>query len=114
MAAADAAFSDYAEAGFPGCLLVSDVGRALIDPLLASHGQVAVVLVDAMRADAARLVAAELARALPERKLAWNWAVVPAPTRTAEAFAALALGRPVPAGSVLGLGEPSDGHHTAG
>ncbi len=100
LAAADAAFSGYAAAGFPGCLLVSDIGRALIDPLLASHGRVAVVLVDAMRADAGGLVAAGLARALPSRKLDWHWAVVPAPTRTAEAVAALALGRPVPAGSV--------------
>jgi hypothetical protein len=52
-----------------------------------------------MRADAASLVAAELARVLPLRKLDWHWAVVPAPTRTAESVAALALGRPVPAGS---------------
>jgi hypothetical protein len=99
LAAAGTAFSDIAEAGFPGCLLFADVGRAVIDPLLAVHGRVAVVLVDAMRADASRLVAAELAAALPGRRLEWRWAVVPAPTRTAEAMAALALGRPVPAGS---------------
>jgi hypothetical protein len=100
LSAADSAFARHAEAGFPGCLLVWEVGRALIDPLLADHGRVAVVLVDAMRADAARLIAAELARALPERQLAWHWAVVPAPTRTTEAVAALSFGRPVPAGSV--------------
>ena len=114
LAAADATFSGYAEAGFPGCLLVSDVGRVLIDPLLASHGRVAVVLVDAMRADAARLVAAALARTLPERKLDWHWAVVPAPTRTAEAVAALALGRPVPAGSAPPCYPSAEGDDTGG
>ncbi|MGA3218729.1 MAG: DUF6079 family protein [Acidimicrobiales bacterium] len=114
LAAADAAFSNYAEAGFPGCLLVSEVGRALIDPLLASHGRVAVVLVDAMRADAGRLVAAGLAHALPSRQLDWHWAVVPAPTRTAEAVAALALGRPVPAGSAPVPYPSAEGDETGG
>ena len=110
LARAEVAFTGHAEAGFPGCLLVSEVGRAIIDPLLAGHGRVAVVLVDAMRADAARLIAAELASALPGRELAWHWAVVPAPTRTAEAVAALSLGRPVPAGSAppYGSGDEAD------
>jgi hypothetical protein len=72
----------------------------VIRPLLETCGKVAVVLVDAMRADASQLFAGELAQALPGRQLRWHWAVVPEPTRTAEAMAALALGRPVPAGSV--------------
>jgi hypothetical protein len=93
------AFARHAEAGFPGCLAISDVGRKVVGPLLESGGKVAVVLVDAMRADAARLLAGELSRALPGRRLSWHWAVVPSPTRTAEAVAALALGRPVPGGS---------------
>ena len=99
-AAADGALSRYAEAGFPGCLPLPEVGASVIRPLLETCGKVAVVLVDAMRADAGQLFAGELARALPGRQLSWHWAVVPEPTRTAEAMAALALGRPVPAGSV--------------
>jgi hypothetical protein len=99
MRAADGLFCDFARTGFPGCLGVADIGRVVIDPLLGASGRVAVVLVDAMRADAGRLLAAELARALPERQFEWRWAVVPAPTRTAEAMAALSLGHPVPAGS---------------
>jgi|GEM_PF-2061830 len=117
LAAADRAFTRHAEAGFAGCLLVQDVGRAVLEPLLrgtgrakepsaepngapGEAGKVAVVLVDAMRADAAKLVAGELARALPGRRLRWHWAVVPEPTRTAESVAAMALGRAVPAGAV--------------
>lgn len=98
-AAADGALSRYAETGFPGCLPLPEVGASVIRPLLETSGKVAVVLVDAMRADASQLFAGELARVLPGRRLRWHWAVVPEPTRTAEAMAGLALGRPVPAGS---------------
>ena len=101
LAAASTAFASFAAAGFPGCLHIADVGRVLVGPLLAAHGRVAVVIVDAMRADAARVVASEFSRALPERRPVWHWAVVEPPTRTAEAMAALALGRPVPGGSAF-------------
>jgi hypothetical protein len=104
LAGADAAFARHAEAGFPGCLSLPEVGRTVIGPLLEAGGKVAVVLVDAMRADAGQFLAGELARALPGRRLRWQWAVVPAPTRTAEAVASLALGRPVPRGSVSEAG----------
>lgn len=102
MATADSAFSRYGESGFPGCLLLSEVGETVVKPLLEEAGKVAVVVVDAMRADAGRLAAGELSRLLPGRHLHWHWAVVPEPTRTTEAMAALALGRPVPAGSLGG------------
>ena len=104
LAGADAALARHAEAGFPGCLSLPEVGRTVIGPLLEAGGKVAVVLVDAMRADAGQFLAGELARALPGRRLRWHWAVVPAPTRTAEAVASLALGRPVPRGSVSEAG----------
>ncbi len=99
LATADDAFASHAGAGFPGCLAISDVGRVVLEPLLGAYGRVAVLLVDAMRADVARHVVAELRRLSPDREVRWRWAVVPAPTRTAESVAALALGRPVPAGS---------------
>jgi hypothetical protein len=98
LGAAGEVFARYAAGGFPGCLRIDEVGRALVKPLLSGGNKVAVVLVDAMRADAARLVADTLALALPGRELQWHWAVVPEPTRTAESMAAMALGHPVPAG----------------
>jgi hypothetical protein len=99
LAGADRELRRYADAGFPGCLAIWDIGREIIEPLLEAHGRVAVLLVDAMRADLAERVAAGLAATLPGRTLLRRWAVVPAPTRTAEAVAALASGRPAPAGS---------------
>jgi hypothetical protein len=104
LAGANTAFAHHAEAGFPGCLSLPDVGHTVIEPLLEAGKRVAVILVDAMRADAGQFLAGELARALPGRRLRWHWAVVPAPTRTAEAVASLALGRPVPRGSVSEAG----------
>jgi len=92
----------WADEGFPGCLAVCDVGTSVVGPLLAAHGRVAVLLVDAMRADVAERVVAMVATALVNRAVRRRWAVVPAPTRTAESVAAMRLGRPVPAGSVPG------------
>ncbi len=99
LAAADQGFRRHADAGFPGCLAVWDLGRSVIAPLLEVHGRVAVLLIDAMRADLAERVAVGLADVLPGRALQRRWAVVPAPSRTAEAMAAMASGRPTPAGS---------------
>lgn len=96
---AGAAFSTLADSGFPGCLRIWEVGRGVIAPLLRTHGRVAVLLVDAMRVDLWHHLRAALAEALPGRTIREAWAVVPEPTRTAEAVAALYLGRPVPAGS---------------
>jgi hypothetical protein len=99
---ADAAFRGHADAGFPGCLAVWEVGDAVVAPLLSQHGRVAVLLVDAMRADLARRMFASVASVLPDRELALRWAVVPAPTRTSESVTAMCLGRPVPGGSAPG------------
>jgi hypothetical protein len=99
LAELDAAWGRQAEAGFPGCLPVWSVGTEVVAPLLRAHGRVAVVIVDAMRADLALELAPELAAALPGRRVQQRWAVVPAPTRTAESLAAMATGRPAPAGS---------------
>jgi hypothetical protein len=99
---ADNRLKSHADAGFPGSLALCDVGRAVVAPLLAEHGRVAVLLVDAMRADLAARVGPELAHLLPQRELTRRWAVISEPTRTAEAVAALATGRPVPAGSTGG------------
>ena len=99
LAAADQALRRHADAGFPGCLAVWDIGREVVLPLLEAHGRVAVLLVDAMRADLAGRVAVKLAAILPRRILQCRWAVIPAPTRTAEAIAALASGLPAPAGT---------------
>ncbi|MGH9114783.1 MAG: DUF6079 family protein, partial [Acidimicrobiales bacterium] len=99
LSSADDLLRRYAEAGFPGCLPVWEVGREVVAPLLREHGRVAVLLVDALRADVAERVAVPLAASLPGRVLQQRWAVVPAPTRTAEAVAALSSGHPVPAGS---------------
>ncbi|MEW6477042.1 MAG: DUF6079 family protein [Actinomycetota bacterium] len=96
---ADAAFSDLADAGFPGCLRIWEVGQGVVAPLLRAEGRVAVLLVDAMRVDLWQQLRPRFVEALPGRTLRETFAAVPAPTRTAEAVAALYLGRPVPAGS---------------
>ena len=110
LATADGVFREHADAGFPGCLRIWEVGGGLVAPLLRVHHRVAVLLVDAMRVDVWFRVRQGLADALPGRPLRESWAVVPAPTRTTEAVASLYLGRPVPAGSgpstVADLGVP--------
>jgi hypothetical protein len=104
--AADDAYRGHADAGFPGCVRIWEVGAAVVAPLLAVHDRVAVLVVDAMRVDVWRRLRESLAQALPGRPLREGWAVVPQPTRTREAMAALYLGRPVAAGS--GPDAPSD------
>jgi hypothetical protein len=99
LAAMDATYRRGAEEGFPGCMTIADVGRAVLAPLLDAHGRVAVLLVDAMRVDLWRLVCDRLTKAHPARPVRQLWAVVPAPTRTAEAVAGLYLGRTIPAGA---------------
>lgn len=96
---AEAVGANHADAGFPGCLKIWEVGRNVLAPLLHSHGRVAVLVIDAMRVDLGKQVAAALARMLPGRPLRWSVAEVPAPTRTAESMASMACGMPVPAGS---------------
>src|SRR3989454_4468600 len=78
----------------------------LLQPLLAAHGRVAVLIVDAMRADLWNRLHDDVASALAGRTLRQKWAVVPEPTRTTEAVAALYLGRPVPPGA--GPASPAD------
>ncbi|MBO0708873.1 MAG: hypothetical protein J2P44_10960, partial [Candidatus Dormibacteraeota bacterium] len=63
--------------GFPGCLRLWEVGEAVVAPLLRTHGRVAVLIVDAMRADLWLRLRASLPRALPGRRLTERWAVVP-------------------------------------
>jgi len=104
--AADDAYRAHADAGFPGCLRIWEVGAAVVAPLLAVHDRVAVLVVDAMRVDVWCRLRASLIQALPGRPLREAWAVVPEPTRTREAIAALNLGRPVAAGS--GPDSPAD------
>ena len=96
----DKDFGSYADAGFPGCLRVWEIGDAVVAPLLRTHGRVGVLIIDAMRADLATLVVDLITATLPGRTVERHWAVVPSPTRTAEAIAAMHLGRPVGAGSV--------------
>ncbi|MFP5376449.1 MAG: DUF6079 family protein [Acidimicrobiia bacterium] len=102
----DEVFRAGAADDFAGCLRVWEVGEAVVGPLLEAHGRVAVLVVDAMRADLAAHVVPLVAEALPGRPVHRRWAVVPAPTRTAEAVAALASGRPVPAGSAPAAAGP--------
>ena len=104
----DDVFRDGAADDFAGCLRLWEVGTAIVAPLLADHGRVAVLLVDAMRADLAGHVVPLLGEALPGRPVHRHWAVVPAPTRTAEAMAALHRGRPVPAGSAPASPGPAE------
>jgi hypothetical protein len=99
LGAADAALARHADAGFPGCLRIWEIGAAVVAPLLAVHDRVAVLVVDAMRVDVWSRLRSSLGEALPGRPLREAWAVVPQPTRTREAMAALYSGRPVPAGS---------------
>ncbi|MGH9073562.1 MAG: hypothetical protein ACRDZQ_05520, partial [Acidimicrobiales bacterium] len=106
--AVDAELEAQADLGFPGCLRIWEVGDAVVAPLLDAHRRVAVLLVDAMRADLSSAVLALIASTLPGRPLHRQWAVVPSPTRTAEAVAALSLGRPVPAGSASARPGPAD------
>ncbi len=106
LASADAAFRSHADATFPGCVPIWEVGRMVLTPLLAVHDRVAVLVVDAMRVDVWSRLQPSLAEALPRRPLRQTWAVVPEPTRTREAMAALYLGRPVAAGS--GPDSPAD------
>ncbi|HKF77868.1 MAG TPA: hypothetical protein VKF59_17130, partial [Candidatus Dormibacteraeota bacterium] len=103
--AAETVFESAAASGFAGCLRVWEVAAEVIEPLLSEHGRVAVLVVDAMRADLWLRLRDVLWKALPERRLGERWAVVPAPTRTAEAMASLFLGRAVPEGS-LAAGDP--------
>jgi hypothetical protein len=95
----DAAFRKSADEDFPGCMTIADVGRDVLAPLLDAHGRVGVLLVDAMRADLWQPVSDRLTKDHPSRPVRQLWAVVPEPTRTAEAVARLYLGRAVPAGS---------------
>jgi hypothetical protein len=96
--AAEARFAEAAAAGFPGCLRIWEVGEAVLAPLLEAHGRVAVLVVDAMRADLWLRLRDRFQEELRGRGLVERWAVVPEPTRTAEAMAALGAGRPVAAG----------------
>ena len=104
--AADDAYRAHAGAGFAGCLRIWEVGAAVVAPLLAVHERVAVLVVDAMRVDVWHRLRESLVQALPGRPRREAWAVVPEPTRTREAMAALYLGRPVAAGS--GPDAPAD------
>jgi hypothetical protein len=97
----EAVFREAARADWPGCLRIWEVGEAVVAPLLAEHGRVAVLLVDAMRADLWLRLRERLPEALPGRVLTERWAVVPEPTRTAEAVASLSLGRRVGGGEVI-------------
>ncbi|HWD72702.1 MAG TPA: DUF6079 family protein [Actinomycetota bacterium] len=103
---AEAAFRDHQRAGFAGTLRIWEVGRIVLQRLLATHGRVAVLMVDAMRADLWNRLHDDVASALAGRTLRQKWAVVPEPTRTTEAVAALYLGRPVPPGA--GPASPAD------
>ncbi len=100
LATAEQMFSEAARGDFAGCLKTWEVGDAVVAPLLRAHGRVAVLLVDAMRADVWLRLRGPLVGALPGRRLEQRWAVTAAPTRTAEAVTSLALGRPVAAGEV--------------
>jgi hypothetical protein len=102
LAEAEGAFQEAARADWPGCLRIWEVGEAVVAPLLSEHGRVAVLLVDAMRADLWLRLRGRLREALPGRTLTERWAVVPEPTRTAESMASLSLGRRVGGGELDG------------
>jgi hypothetical protein len=95
----DAEFESCAPGEFAGCLRIWELGDAVVRPLLERHHRVAVLLVDAMRADLSTRVEKMISEVLAGRSPRRSWAVVPAPTRTVESVAAMHLGRPVPAGS---------------
>lgn len=107
---ADSAFREAAAAGFPGCLRIWEVGEATVAPLLRGHLRVAVLLVDAMRVDLWLRLRQSLQEMFPARRMMERWAVVPEPTRTAEAVAALYLGHPVPAGGAPEQAPPPFSH----
>jgi hypothetical protein len=96
---ADVEFESHVAHEFAGCQRIWEVGDNVVRPLLARHSRVAVVLVDAMRADLSMRVEGMIGEVLAGRTAQRSWAVVPAPTRTVESVAAMHLGRPVPAGS---------------
>jgi Family of unknown function (DUF6079) len=102
---AETAFQAGARADWPGCLRIWEVGETVVAPLLREHGRVAVLLVDAMRADLWLRFRPRLREALPGRTLVERWAVVPDPTRTVEAVASLYLGRRVAGGELAGPGD---------
>jgi Family of unknown function (DUF6079) len=102
LAEAEGAFQEAARRDWPGCLRIWEVGEAVVAPLLAEHRRVAVLLVDAMRADLWLRLRERMLAALPGRELTERWAVVPEPTRTAEAVASLSLGRRVGGGELTG------------
>jgi Family of unknown function (DUF6079) len=102
---ADDRFRAAARADWPGCLRIWEVGEVVVAPLLREHGRVAVLLVDAMRADLWLRLRDRVREALPGRTLVERWAVVPEPTRSAEAVAALYLGRRVSGGELAGPGD---------
>jgi hypothetical protein len=111
LARADHHLREAAGRGFEDCLRIWEVGESVLAPLLAVHPRVAVLLVDAMRADLWQRVLPALRDALPGRALDQRWAVVPEPTRTAESVASLYTGRPQPAGSAPPLESLSPFRH---
>jgi hypothetical protein len=96
---ADTEFERYASGEFEGCQRIWEVGENVVRPLLWRHHRVAVLLVDAMRADLSLRVEQLIGDVVTGRVPRRSWAVVPTPTRTVESVAAMHLGRPVPAGS---------------
>ena len=95
----DTEFRNSSGGDFAGCQRIWEVGENVVRPLLVRHHRVAVLLVDAMRADLSVRVEEMIAAVLAGRVVRRSWAVVPAPTRTVESVDAMHLGRPVPAGS---------------
>jgi hypothetical protein len=71
--AVDARFREHADGDFAGCLRIWEVGEAVVAPLLADHGRLAVLLIDAMRADLAARVVAAAAATLPGRPVQSRW-----------------------------------------
>jgi hypothetical protein len=96
---ADTVFDSHSPSAFAGCQRIWEVGENVIRPLLLRYHRVAVLLVDAMRADLSIRVAEMIGEMFGGRVTRRSWAVVPAPTRTVESVGAMHLGRPVPAGS---------------
>jgi hypothetical protein len=96
---ADTEFESHSLSAFAGCQRIWEVGENIVRPLLERYHRVAVLLVDAMRADLSMQVAEMIGETLAGRVTRRSWAVVPAPARTVESVAAMHLGRPVPAGS---------------
>jgi hypothetical protein len=96
---ADTEFESHGLGAFPGCQRIWEVGENVVRSLLERHHRIAVLLVDAMRADLSVRVVEMIGEMLAGRVARRSWAVVPAPTRTVESVAAMHLGRPVPAGS---------------